>query len=224
MHGVKGVAVTNCTFEHLGLTGVLADAGSQGVNVTDSTFIDTSGSAISVGNVTEAILSPAKQDSDFVIANNFIRDTGAEYHGCAGIVAGYVVRAAIEHNDIANTSNGAICLGWGWGAKNTMHSNRVNYNKIARSNTELFDCGSIYTLSMQPGSEVAYNYIENQVLLFGSLYHDASSGGFHTHHNVVVGGPMWLYLRVGARSGCYFEYIQLFGGALSQLFWRDLTS
>jgi hypothetical protein len=80
MHGVKGVTVKNCTFEHLGLTGVLADAGSQGVNVTDSTFIDTSGSAISIGNVTEAILSPAKQDSDFVIANNFIRDTGAEVH------------------------------------------------------------------------------------------------------------------------------------------------
>ena len=34
-----------------------------------------------------------------------------------------------------------------------------------------------------------------QVLLFGSLYHDARSAGFHTHHNVVVGGPMWLYLQ-----------------------------
>jgi hypothetical protein len=137
------------------------------------------------------------QDSDFQLSNNHIRDTGAEFHGCAGIVAGYVVRADINHNDIANTSNGAICLGWGWGANNTMHSNKVNYNKITRSNTELFDCGSIYTLSMQPGSEVAYNYIENQVLLFGSLYHDASSGGFHTHDNVVVGGPMWLYLQWG---------------------------
>ena len=35
------------------------------------------------------------------------------------------------------------------------------------------------------------------MLLFGSLYHDAKSGGFHTHHNVVVGGPMWLYLQWG---------------------------
>eukprot|EP00038_Savillea_parva_P001651 m.106130 g.106130 ORF g.106130 m.106130 type:complete len:168 (-) comp10574_c0_seq5:1463-1966(-) len=45
--------------------------------------------------------------------------------------------------------------------------------------------------------QVAYNYIENQVLLYGSLYHDARSSGFHTHHNVVVGGPMWLYLQWG---------------------------
>ena len=101
------------------------------------------------------------------------------------------------------------------------------------SNTELYDCGSIYTLSSQPGSEVSHNYIVNQVLLYGvspspstrficlnklmtavcwrgracafcshralgwqSLYHDARSGFFHTHHNVVVGGPMWLYLQV----------------------------
>merc|ERR1712166_457561 len=26
---------------------------------------------------------------------------------------------------------------------------------------------------------------------------DASSAGFHTHHNVVVGGPEWLYLQWG---------------------------
>ena len=57
-----------------------------------------------------------------------------------------------------------------------MRDNRVNYNRITRSNTYLFDCGSIYTLSAQPNSEVAFNYIESQVLLYGSLYHDARSG------------------------------------------------
>jgi hypothetical protein len=79
-----------------------------------------------------------------------------------------------------------------------MHANNVSYNRIIRSNTVLYDCGSIYTLSAQPGSEISYNYIENQVLLYGSLYHDARSSGFHTHHNVVVGGPMWLYLQWGS--------------------------
>lgn len=27
------------------------------------------------------------------------------------------------------------------GANNTMRNNKVNFNKITRSNTELFDCG-----------------------------------------------------------------------------------
>ena len=51
------------------------------------------------------------------------------------------------------------------------------------------------TLSAQPGSEIAYNHLQDQVLPFGSLYHDASSAFFFTHHNVVDGGPMWLYLQ-----------------------------
>jgi hypothetical protein len=37
----------------------------------------------------------------------------------------------------------------------------IGYNP--RSNTYLFDCGSIYTLSAQTNSEVAHNYIVNQV-------------------------------------------------------------
>lgn len=41
------------------------------------------------------------------------------------------------------------------------------------------------------------NYIEDQVLLYGSLYHDQSSAGFTTHSNVVLGGKMWIYLQWG---------------------------
>jgi hypothetical protein len=72
---------------------------------------------------------------------------------------------------------GAWCAMRVFGAScQTMRENKINYNKILRSNTYLYDCGSIYTLSAQPNSEVAYNYIVNQVLLYGSLYHDARSG------------------------------------------------
>eukprot|EP01050_Picozoa_sp_SAG11_P004357 SAG11_NODE_277_length_11302_cov_5.987146_7_plen_104_part_00 len=90
--------------------------------------------------------------------------------------------------------------------QNTMENNSVNSNKIVRSNTQLFDCGSIYTLSAQPNSEIAHNFIQNQVLLFGSLYHDAQSAYFHTHHNVVSGeqntgtGVQSAWLVLNARS------------------------
>jgi hypothetical protein len=211
LHGVQDVVVSNCSFEHLGLSGVVVDGGSQRVTIQGSRFADTSGSAISLGNVSKAVMSTETQDGHFVVQDNHIRNTGAEFQGCAGVVAGYVAHTQIVHNDIANTSNGAVCLGWGWGDNggmctgselgrggncvNSMQGNNVSYNRIQRSNTELFDCGSIYTLSNQKDSVVSYNWIENQVLLFGSLYHDAASAGFHTHHNVVVGGPMWLYLQ-----------------------------
>jgi len=132
-----------------------------------------------------------------------VRDTGAEYHAAGGIVAGYVSHTAIVHNDISRTSSGAVCIGWGWGAANTMHANNISRNHISRSNSDVKDTGSIYTLSEQPGSEVSYNYIEDQQLLYGSLYHDARSAGFHTHHNVVTGGPMWLYLQYATLGPVY---------------------
>ena len=79
MHGAKNVNVTNCTFRHLGLTGVLADDGSQGIRVTHSHFADLSGSAVALGNVSKAIMTPEEQDGQFTVENNRIRDTGAEY-------------------------------------------------------------------------------------------------------------------------------------------------
>ena len=197
LHGAHDVNISNCTFEHLGLTGVLADGGSRNIRIVGSRFSDTSGSAVSLGNVSTPLTPEDKQDGLFLVSGNAITNTGAEYTGCAGVMAGYVVQTSIVHNDISDSSNGAVCIGWGWGANNTMHSNTVSHNHIVRSNSILYDCGSIYTLSSQPNSEVAYNYLENQVLLYGSLYHDAKSAGFHTHHNVVVNGPMWLYLQWG---------------------------
>jgi hypothetical protein len=69
----------------------------------------------------------------------------------------------LSHNSLTNISNGAICVGWGWGATNNMRANNISFNWIVRSNTVLYDAGSIYTLSAQPESEISYNYIENQV-------------------------------------------------------------
>lgn len=195
IHGAYDISVRNCTFMHLGRSAIVTDAGSQNITLEDNVIADVSGGAISLGNTSQPMLSPSKIDSSLVVTRNHIRSTGQEFLGAAGIFAGYVAHTQIRSNDIANTSNGAVTLGWGWGATNTMQNNSVTSNKIVRSNTQLFDCGSIYTLSAQPHSEIAYNYIVNQVLLFGSLYHDAHSAFFHTHHNVVSGGPMWLYLQ-----------------------------
>ena len=54
----------------------------------------------------------------FLVENNHISDTGAEYKGCAGIFGGYIVETSILHNDIKDCSNGCVTIGWGWGANN----------------------------------------------------------------------------------------------------------
>ena len=210
LHGVPGaiqisgahnINITNSSFDRLGLTGVVSDAGSQNIRVENCDFQDISGNAILLGNVSEPNLPLAQQDRQLSVTNNDLSNLAVEFGGCSGIFAGYVSELMISHNTISNTSNGAICTGYGWGGKNSMTSNRITYNHIVRSNTALVDCGSIYTLSEQTDSEISFNYIEDQQKLYGSLYHDSRSSGFHTHHNVVSGGPMWLYLQIGALGG-----------------------
>lgn len=195
IHGGQHIAIRQCGFRHLGRGGLLSDAGSQYIDIASNSFEDTSAYAISLGNVTNAMLPADKQDAHLHVFNNSVADAAVEYTGCAGIFAGYVSQMNISHNLVANVSNCGICCGWGWGAKNSMAENSITRNHVLRSNTVLKDTGSIYTLSAQPRSEIAYNYLQQQVLPFGSLYHDARSAFFHTHHNVVDGGPMWLYLQ-----------------------------
>ena len=79
-----------------------------------------------------------------------------------------------------------IAMGWGWGnpTESYARGNAITYNRVDRANQRLADGGSVYTLSAQPGSTIAYNYVSNQRLRDSPLYHDGGSAGFHDHHNV----------------------------------------
>ena len=111
MHGAKNVNVTNCTFRHLGLTGVLADFGSQGIRVTHSHFADLSGSAVALGNVSKAIMTPEEQDGQFTVENNRIRDTGAEYQVCSsGDRSSFSCFACLEASVLMRSISAALCV------------------------------------------------------------------------------------------------------------------
>ena len=96
-----------------------------------------------------------------------------------------------------------IAMGWGCGnpTESYARGNAITYNRVDRANQRLADGGSVYTLSAQPGSTIAYNYVSNQRLRDSPLYHDGGSAGFHDHHNVYdhlgctrpAGEPDWWY-------------------------------
>ena len=198
LRGARDVVVSNCSFRHLGLSGAVVDGGSQDVTITRSWFEDLSGSALLLGNVSEPLPPPECMDANLTVSDNTIADTAAEYHGAAAIFAGYVAHTTIEHCTIDHTSNGGIVIGYGFGIASCMKANTIRHNRIGHSESVLYDTGSVYTLGSQPGSEIYGNLIVDQVLLYGSLYHDQSSAGFTTRANVVVGSKMWLYLQWGS--------------------------
>eukprot|EP01052_Picozoa_sp_SAG31_P021113 SAG31_NODE_1616_length_7734_cov_3.954813_4_plen_925_part_00 len=197
IRGSHHINVTECSFLRLGSSGVSVDGGSQSIRITSCEFRDVSGSAVSMGNISQPNLPLVEQDRLLAVTNNSFESLAVEYHGASGAYFGYVSELTLAQNDIRNTSNSAIVIGGGFQQINSMRNNKIIANRISFACTHLIDCGSIYTLSAENNSEIAYNYIENQQKLYGSIYHDWRSSGFHVHHNVIVGGPMWLYLQWG---------------------------
>ena len=70
LHGAHSINITNCSFMHLGSSGIVTDAGSQEIRVEGCEFGDISGCALSLGNVSEPNLAPSVQDRRLTLTDN----------------------------------------------------------------------------------------------------------------------------------------------------------
>lgn len=136
------------------------------------------------------------------IENNYFSDIAWYYYGSVAIACGYPMGVEIEHNEITRTSYTGISVGWGWTARpNAMRQNKIRYNHLHHIMTMLGDGGAIYTLSAQPDSEIAYNYIHDvapsEDVAHGrvkAIYLDECTDGYTVHHNAVYDAP-YKYFR-----------------------------
>ncbi|MVM30317.1 L-rhamnose mutarotase [Spirosoma sp. HMF4905] len=161
----------NCRFEHLASTGLDYHKGVQDNTIRGNLFKDIGGTGIQAGvfadEATEIHLPYNPTDerevcSNLLISNNLITNVTNEDWGCVGIGAGYVKGITIEHNEISDVSYSGISMGWGWTRTiNAMRNNKVVANKIHHFAKHMYDAAAIYTLSAQPGSTIAENYIDS---------------------------------------------------------------
>lgn len=164
----------SCRFEHLASTGLDYKKGTHNNVIRGNLFKDIGGSGILIGQfsdeATEVHLPYHPADEREVstneqIENNLITDVTNEDWGAVGIGAGYVNGIKISHNEICEVSYTGISIGWGWTkTTNAMKNNRIVANKIHHYGKHLYDVSGIYTLSAQPNSLIATNYID-------SIYH-----------------------------------------------------
>ena len=103
-----------------------------------------------------------KISRNVVIQNNAISGIGLDYHQSVGIMATYTDSAVIEHNEVSNVSYSGISVGFGWADRdNAARNNIVRYNEVYNVLNVMADGGGIYTLSRQPGTLIAENYVHN---------------------------------------------------------------
>lgn len=160
-----------CNFQHLSSTGLDFHRGTNHNIIKGNLFKDIGGSGINLGvfsdEAFETHLPYNPKDerevcSDELITDNLITDVTNEDWGTLGISAGFVKNITIAHNEISDVSYSGIGLGWGWTKSiNAMSNNKVIGNKIHHYGKHLYDVAAVYTLSAQPGSLIANNYIDS---------------------------------------------------------------
>jgi hypothetical protein len=97
-----------------------------------------------------------------LISNNYLSGIGRDYSQGLGIAAGYPDSATIEHNELTEMPYMGIGVGWGWAdADNAARNNSIRNNKIWNVLKLIADGGAIYTLSRQPGTVIAENYVHD---------------------------------------------------------------
>ncbi|WP_321436378.1 right-handed parallel beta-helix repeat-containing protein [uncultured Bacteroides sp.] len=174
VQGANNIAFANCNFEHLGSCGLDFVEAAQHVSVEGSIFRDIAGNGLQTGKFNdpsfESHLPYDPADSrvlcaNQLIANNYFTDVTNEDWGCVAICAGFVRDVTIQHNEISYVSYTGINLGWGWTQTiNCMRNNKVIANNIHHYAIHMHDVAGIYTLSAQPKTVVAENYVHDIVL------------------------------------------------------------
>jgi Right handed beta helix region len=194
-------AATNIVFER----NVLHHLGSSGINfymaVQDSQFVgnviaDASACGVAVDLNLEGNPSDSRKISRRnVIKNNYITRTGRDYYQSVGIGVTYTDGSVIEHNELHDTSYSGISVGWGWdNVANAARDNLVRYNNIYDTNKLMSDGAGIYTLSRQPGTLLAENYVHDIVRTpsvqggfnISGIYLDEGSSQITVRDNVLL--------------------------------------
>jgi hypothetical protein len=167
------ISFENCTYEHLASAGLDFQSGTHDDLISGCVFTDVGGNGIQLGKFSDPKIethfpyNPSEEREICVrekIYNNIVTDCGNEDWGCVGIGMGYARNVFIEHNEVFNLPYSGISVGWGWTKMtNALRDNFIFANRVHRVGQRLGDLGGIYTLSAEPGTVIAENYISDIV-------------------------------------------------------------
>lgn len=202
-------------FQHLGSSGLNLYMGTQDVTIVGNLFTDISAGGIAVDLNLEGNPSDTRKITRRpVIRNNYLTGIGKDYYQNVGIAAGYPDSAVIEHNELTDMPYTGISVGWGWDDKdNAARNNLVRYNKIWNVLTLMSDGGGIYTLSRQPGTLIAENYVHDitRTPLHGGfnisgIYLDEGSNFITVRDNVLVNtGDRQIFQNANGSSNTFIN-------------------
>ena len=197
------IVIRDCRFARLGGAGIVFTQGGDDNTIEGNSFYDLAAGGIELGEDAARPVNPRLFPRRNRISNNFLAHLGADYFGSVAILGYYTHASTITHNEIAGLPYTAISQGWGWGAPpapSGTGANLITHNRVSNFLRRLDDGGGIYTTDRQPGSVIAFNYIDRMTppddrkKAGAALYPDQFTEGTDWHDNVVAEVPRWLHL------------------------------
>ena len=170
-----------CRLLHTGASGLGLAAGCRNTLIQGCEFFDIGGNGVMISWRAKDDQPPRRWfENDWTdvrdipennqISNCYVHECGAKLFGAVGIFAAFCQNTVISHNEVCDLPYTGISIGFRWDTTATSQARcRVEYNHIHHVMRLLADGGGIYTLGLQPGTE-----------LIGNLIHDVSRSSF-TH-------------------------------------------
>lgn len=137
--------------------------------------------------------SPDDVPRNVLVANNHVSECGLADWGAVGIWASFCGGLKVSHNLVHGLPYSGISVGWQWNDKPTgARNNIVEANHVYDVMNRLCDGGCLYTLGLQPGSEVVGNLFHDarrsdfaQGAPNNGIFFDEGSTGWHVEGNLI---------------------------------------
>jgi beta-glucuronidase len=189
-----GVVFHRCEFRRLGSAGLGLGGGTASSRADACRFEDISSAAFQAGCA--SCKRGQGADVNNSLSDSVVERAAAELHGAAAVFVPYAAATRITHNTITNVSYVPISVGWGWRSQTSIaRDNIISGNRISYYKMLLNDGGCIYTLDVQPGTQVSRNWCSHQgTASEGGLYPDNGSSNMSWTQNVLsdMGASNWL--------------------------------
>jgi len=193
----RAITFESNRFTHFGTGGLEFMAGCSFNTIAGNIFEDMSATAITIGSASPDKI-PGRETKYNRVENNWLHETGCEYHGASALLLMEGQYTTIAHNQINDVPHAGI-VAYG---DNATKGTKIAYNLVINSLNRLADGGGINLAgaqgtSYEDGAEVSENAIRNVLTSYNyGLYTDYGTSWTKVEDNIISGAETPVVLEV----------------------------